>query len=142
MCTLLTLTAGNNQGTGDVEYGKISDIYFPPPFMRLFEGETCYAFWQGGLCTEGTPEVAKVMQTCVQETGSSKLFSATTTADDPADMVARANYVLASFDPLVECCALLADGCLAGQAAASSPQTQRGHTAFVPTNITQIKLKK
>ena len=25
----LTLTIVNNQGTGDVEYGKIYDVYFP-----------------------------------------------------------------------------------------------------------------
>ena len=30
MCSILTLTIGNNQGMGDVEYGKIYDIYFPP----------------------------------------------------------------------------------------------------------------
>ena len=26
----LTLTIVNNQGTGDVEYGKVYDVYFPP----------------------------------------------------------------------------------------------------------------
>ena len=30
MCSFLTLAIGNNQGMGDVEYGKIYDIYFPP----------------------------------------------------------------------------------------------------------------
>merc|ERR1712124_162558 len=38
MCSFLTLTIGNNQGMGDVEYGKIYDFYFPPPFLRKFDG--------------------------------------------------------------------------------------------------------
>merc|ERR1719386_41631 len=38
MCSVLTLTIGNNQGMGDVEYGKIYDIYFPPSMLRLFDG--------------------------------------------------------------------------------------------------------
>merc|ERR1712242_403403 len=36
-----TLTIGNNQGMGDVEYGKIYDIYFPPAYLRLFDGPSC-----------------------------------------------------------------------------------------------------
>merc|ERR1712224_617821 len=38
MCSFLTLTIGNNQGMGDVEYGKIYDFYLPPPFLRKFDG--------------------------------------------------------------------------------------------------------
>ena len=34
----LTLTIVNNQGTGDVEYGKIYDVYFPPSEL---ECHTC-----------------------------------------------------------------------------------------------------
>merc|ERR1712039_515190 len=41
MCSVLTLTIGNNQGMGDVEYGKIYDIYFPPSYLRLFDGPSC-----------------------------------------------------------------------------------------------------
>ena len=41
MCSVLTLTIGNNQGMGDVEYGKIYDIYFPPEYLRLFDGPSC-----------------------------------------------------------------------------------------------------
>merc|ERR1712190_702548 len=41
MCSILTLTIGNNQGMGDVEYGKIYDIYFPPEYLRLFDGPSC-----------------------------------------------------------------------------------------------------
>jgi hypothetical protein len=50
MCSILTLTIGNNQGMGDVEYGKIYDIYFRPntcacsmaPPLAL---RTCGASW-------------------------------------------------------------------------------------------------
>jgi|GEM_PF-4480058 len=36
--SFLTLTIGNNQGMGDVEYGKMLDFYVPPKFRRLFDG--------------------------------------------------------------------------------------------------------
>merc|ERR1712129_325269 len=32
-CSILTLPIGNNQGMGDVEHGKIYDIYFPPQYL-------------------------------------------------------------------------------------------------------------
>merc|ERR1719428_627465 len=41
MCSVLTLSIGNNQGMGDVDYGKIYDIYFPPKYLRLFDGPSC-----------------------------------------------------------------------------------------------------
>merc|ERR1719464_667058 len=41
MCSVLTLSIGNNQGMGDVDYGKIYDIYFPPSYLRLFDGPSC-----------------------------------------------------------------------------------------------------
>merc|ERR1719298_135442 len=41
MCSVLTLAIGNNQGMGDVEYSKIYDIYFPPKYLRLFDGPSC-----------------------------------------------------------------------------------------------------
>ena len=41
MCSILTLTIGNNQSMGDVEHGKIYDIYFPPKYLRLFDGPSC-----------------------------------------------------------------------------------------------------
>ncbi|HIE00792.1 MAG TPA: ribulose-bisphosphate carboxylase [Thiotrichaceae bacterium] len=36
--SFLTLTIGNNQGMGDVEYAKMVDFYVPLPFLRLFDG--------------------------------------------------------------------------------------------------------
>ncbi len=38
LASFLTLTIGNNQGMGDVEYAKIHDFYVPPAYMRLFDG--------------------------------------------------------------------------------------------------------
>ncbi|CAE8674687.1 unnamed protein product [Polarella glacialis] len=214
MCSVLTLSIGNNQGMGDVEYGKIYDIYFPPAYLRLFDGpncnvvdmwrilhrgmsngglivgtiikpklglqpkpfgEACYAFWQGGdfikndepqgnqvFCqmNECIPEVVKAMRAAIKETGSSKLFSANITADDPNEMIARGKYVLSQFGPLGENCAVLVDGYVAGgtaitvarrnfpsqflhyhragHGAITSPQTQRGYTAFVHTKISRV----
>ncbi|CAE8657007.1 unnamed protein product, partial [Polarella glacialis] len=214
MCSVLTLSIGNNQGMGDVEYGKIYDIYFPPAYLRLFDGpncnvvdmwrilnrgmsngglivgtiikpklglqpkpfgEACYAFWQGGdfikndepqgnqvFCqmNECIPEVVKAMRAAIKETGSSKLFSANITADDPNEMIARGKYVLSQFGPLGENCAFLVDGYVAGgtaitvarrnfpsqflhyhragHGAITSPQTQRGYTAFVHTKIARV----
>merc|ERR1719437_221731 len=214
MCSVLTLSIGNNQGMGDVEYGKIYDIYFPPMYLRLFDGpsccvidmwrilgkgttdgglvvgtiikpklglqpkpfgEACYAFWQGGdfikndepqgnqvFCqmNECIPEVVKAMRAAIKETGMSKLFSANITADDPAEMIARGKYVLSQFGPLGENTAFLVDGYVAGgtaitvarrnfprqflhyhragHGAVTSPQTQRGYTAFVHTKISRV----
>jgi len=36
--SFLTLTIGNNQGMGDVEYAKMHDFYVPPALLRLFDG--------------------------------------------------------------------------------------------------------
>lgn len=38
LCSFLTLTIGNNQGMGDVEYAKMHDFYVPPCYLRLFDG--------------------------------------------------------------------------------------------------------
>ena len=38
LCSFLTLTIGNNQGMGDVEYAKMHDFYVPPGYLRLFDG--------------------------------------------------------------------------------------------------------
>merc|ERR1711972_16897 len=214
MCSFLTLSIGNNQGMGDVDYGKIYDFYLPPEYLRLFDGpscnildmwrilgrgttdgglvvgtiikpklglqpkpfgEACYAFWQGGdfikndepqgnqvFCqmNECIPEVVKAMRAAMKETGQSKLFSANITADDPAEMVARGKYALSQFGPLAENCAFLVDGYVAGGTAVTvarrnfpkqflhyhraghgsvtSPQTQRGYTAFVHTKISRV----
>ena len=35
MCSVLTLTVGNNQGTSGVEFDKIYGISFSPEFLRL-----------------------------------------------------------------------------------------------------------
>ena len=35
MCSVLTLTVGNNQGMRGVEFGRIYGIYFSPEFLRL-----------------------------------------------------------------------------------------------------------
>ncbi len=38
IASFLTLTIGNNQGMGDIEYGKMYDFYVPPAYLRLFDG--------------------------------------------------------------------------------------------------------
>merc|ERR1711977_589944 len=98
---------------------------------------------------------------CIKETGEQKLFSANITADDLAEMIARGKYVLGQFGPLAENCALLVDGYVAGgtgittcrrnfpdqflhyhragHGAVTSPQTQRGYTAFVHTKMSRIQ---
>ncbi|MEW5944018.1 MAG: ribulose-bisphosphate carboxylase [Pseudomonadota bacterium] len=38
LVSFLTLTIGNNQGMGDVEYAKMLDFYVPQAYMRLFDG--------------------------------------------------------------------------------------------------------
>jgi ribulose-bisphosphate carboxylase large chain len=38
LASFLTLTIGNNQGMGDVEYAKMYDFWMPPAYLRLFDG--------------------------------------------------------------------------------------------------------
>jgi len=38
MVSFLTLTIGNNQGMGDIEYAKMYDFYLPPRAIQLFDG--------------------------------------------------------------------------------------------------------
>ncbi|MDH4121336.1 MAG: ribulose-bisphosphate carboxylase [Deltaproteobacteria bacterium] len=38
LASFLTLTIGNNQGMGDVEYGKMYDFWIPPKLLVLFDG--------------------------------------------------------------------------------------------------------
>jgi len=38
LASFLTLCIGNNQGMGDVEHAKMHDFYFPPAYLRLFDG--------------------------------------------------------------------------------------------------------
>lgn len=38
LASFLTLTIGNNQGMGDVEYAKMHDFYVPPAYLQLYDG--------------------------------------------------------------------------------------------------------
>jgi ribulose-bisphosphate carboxylase large chain len=38
LVSFLTLTIGNNQGMGDVEYAKMLDFYIPRAYLKLFDG--------------------------------------------------------------------------------------------------------
>jgi len=38
LVSFLTLTIGNNQGMGDIEYAKMYDFYMPPYMLNLFDG--------------------------------------------------------------------------------------------------------
>jgi len=38
LVSFLTLTIGNNQGMGDVEFAKMHDFYVPPAYLQLFDG--------------------------------------------------------------------------------------------------------
>ena len=38
LVSFLTLTIGNNQGMGDIEYAKMLDFYVPPAYLQLFDG--------------------------------------------------------------------------------------------------------
>merc|ERR1712056_86383 len=126
-------------------------------FIKNDEPQGNQVFCQMNECI---PEVVKAMRACIKETGVGKLFSANITADDPVVMVARGKYVLSQFGPLGENTAFLVDGYVAGGTAVTvarrnfprqflhyhraghgsvtSPQTQRGYTAFVHTKISRI----
>ncbi len=214
LASFLTLTIGNNQGMGDVEYSKMLDFYIPPRYLRLFDGpsmnivdmwrvlgrpienggmvvgtiikpklglrpqpfaDACYQFWLGGdFIKNDEPQgnqvfsplkqtialVADAMRRAQDETGEAKLFSANITADDPAEMVARGEYILETFAENADHVAFLVDGYVAGptavttcrrafpkqflhyhragHGAVTSPQSKRGYTAFVHCKMSRL----
>ncbi len=97
--------------------------------------------------------VADAMRRAQDDTGEAKLFSANITADDYREMIARGDFILETFAENADHVAFLVDGYVAGPAAittarrqfpnqylhyhraghgaVTSPQTQRGYTAFV-----------
>jgi ribulose-bisphosphate carboxylase large chain len=110
---------------------------------------------------ETIPLVVDAMKRAQDETGEAKLFSANITADDPFEIIARGEYILESFGELAEHVAFLVDGYVAGptaittarrrfpnqylhyhragHGAVTSPQTQRGYTAFVHCKMARIQ---
>ncbi|ARE41635.1 Ribulose bisphosphate carboxylase [Rhodovulum sp. P5] len=214
LASFLTLTIGNNQGMGDVEYAKMHDFYVPPAYLRLFDGpamniqdmwrvlgrdvndggmvvgtiikpklglrpqpfaDACYEFWLGGdFIKNDEPQgnqtfaplketialVADAMKRAQDATGEAKLFSANITADDPAEMIARGEYILETFGPDADHVAFLVDGYVAGptavtacrrnfpgqflhyhragHGAVTSPQSKRGYTAFVHCKMSRL----
>ena len=106
--------------------------------------------------SEGIPEVVKAMRSCVQGTDVAKRDSGGNYTDEPKEMDARGKYVLSQFGPFSGNCVSLVAGYAAGgsarhafprqfvhyhragQASTSSPQTQRGYSAFVHTKISQV----
>ncbi|CAK0900640.1 unnamed protein product [Prorocentrum cordatum] len=126
-------------------------------FIKNDEPQGNQTFCQMNECI---PEVVKAMRAAQEETGQGKLFSANITADDPNEMIARAKYILNQMGPMAENCAFLVDGYVAGgtavtvarrnfpkqflhyhragHGAVTSPQTQRGYTAFVHTKLSRV----
>jgi ribulose-bisphosphate carboxylase large chain len=110
---------------------------------------------------ETIPLVADAMRRAQDETGQAKLFSANITADDHYEMLARGNFILDAFGENADHVAFLVDGYVtgpaaittarrqfpgqylhyhrAGHGAVTSPQTQRGYTAFVLSKMARIQ---
>ncbi len=215
IANFLTLTIGNNQGMADVEYAKMHDFFFPPAYLRLYDGpskniedmwrvlgrpltnggmvvgaiikpklglrseqfaDACRQFWLGGdfvkndepqgnqvfaPLKETIQAVASVMKQVQDETGEAKLFSANITADDPAEIVARGEYILEAFGEDADHVAFLVDGYVAGptaittarrnfpnqflhyhragHGAVTSAQSKRGYTALVLSKMARMQ---
>jgi ribulose-bisphosphate carboxylase large chain len=215
IASFLTLTIGNNQGMGDVEYAKLHDFFVPPAYLRAFDGpaatiadlwrvlgrphvdggfivgtiikpklglrpkpfaDACYDFWLGGdFIKNDEPQgnqtfapmketislVADAMRRAEDETGEAKLFSANITADDPAEIVARGEFILETFGAEADHVAFLVDGYVAGPAAittarrrfpkqflhyhraghgaVTSPQSKRGYTSLVLAKMARMQ---
>jgi len=215
IASFLTLTIGNNQGMGDVEYAKMHDFYVPRPYVEKFDrpattisdlwrvlgrpeqdggfivgtiikpklglrpkpfADAALDFWLGGDFIKNDepqgnqsfaplkitiPLVADAMIRAQNATGQPKLFSANITADDPAEMVARGEFILDAFGDNASHVAFLVDGYVAGPAAittarrnfpdqflhyhraghgaVTSPQSKRGYTAFVLGKMSRLQ---
>ena len=105
--------------------------------------------------------VADAMRRAQDDSGEAKLFSANITADDHHEMLARGNFILETFAENADHVAFLVDGYVAGPAAittarrhfpnqylhyhraghgaVTSPQTQRGYTAFVLAKMSRLQ---
>jgi len=105
--------------------------------------------------------VADAMRRAQDETGEAKLFSANITADDYHEMIARGEFILETFGENADHVAFLVDGYVAGpqaittarrhfphqflhyhragHGAVTSPQTQRGYTAFVLSKMARCQ---
>ena len=48
LASFLTLTIGNNQGMGDIEYAKMHDFWIPPVYLNAFDGPstTIASLWR------------------------------------------------------------------------------------------------
>ncbi|MFQ5982174.1 MAG: ribulose-bisphosphate carboxylase [Woeseiaceae bacterium] len=110
---------------------------------------------------ETIPLVADAMRRAQDTTGEAKLFSANITADDYYEMLARGEFILETFGEFADHVAFLVDGYVAGPAAVTtarrrfpnqylhyhraghgavtSPQSQRGYTAFVHCKMARIQ---
>lgn len=102
----------------------------PQPFA-----EACRQFWLGGdFIKNDEPQgnqvfapfketirlVAEAMRRAQDETGAPKLFSANITADDPAEMIARGDFILETFGENADHVAFLVDGFVAGPTAVTT----------------------
>ena len=105
--------------------------------------------------------VADAMRRAQDDSGQPKLFSANITADDYREMIARGDFILETFAENADHVAFLVDGYVAGPAAittarrhfpnqylhyhraghgaVTSPQTQRGYTAFVLAKMSRLQ---
>ena len=110
---------------------------------------------------ETIPLVADAMKRAQDKTGQAKLFSANITADDHYEMLARGEFILETFGENADHVAFLVDGYVtgpaaittarrafpkqylhyhrAGHGAVTSPQTQRGYTAFVLSKMARMQ---
>jgi len=105
--------------------------------------------------------VADAMRRAQDDTGQAKLFSANITADDYREIIARGEFILETFAENADHVAFLVDGYVAGptaittarryfpkqylhyhragHGAVTSPQTQRGYTAFVLAKMSRLQ---
>ncbi|ARJ65198.1 ribulose 1,5-bisphosphate carboxylase [Magnetospirillum sp. ME-1] len=142
----------------------------PKPFA-----DACHQFWLGGdFIKNDEPQgnqvfapfketmilVADAMRRAQDETGIPKLFSANITADDPAEMIARGEFILKTFGENASHVAFLVDGFVAGptavttcrrnfpgtflhyhragHGAVTSRQSQRGYTVLVHMKMARL----
>lgn len=143
----------------------------PQPFA-----DACYQFWLGGdFVKNDEPQgnqpfaplrdtmvaVADSMARAQDETGAAKIFSANVTADDPAEIVHRAETIIEVFGDNASHVAFLVDGFVAGPAAVTtvrrnfpdhflhyhraghgaitSPQSTRGYTALCLAKMARLQ---
>jgi len=166
LASFLTLTIGNNQGMGDVEYAKMYDFWMPPEYLRLHDGPATDISDMWRVLGRPMVDGGFIVGTIIKPKLGLRPQPFAKAAYDfwlGGDFIKndRGEFILETFAENADHVAFLVDGYVAGptaittarrafpgqylhyhragHGAITSPQTQRGYTAFVLAKMSRLQ---